>query len=86
MYKKYFAELVGTFTLSFVVFEAVAAGVAVPLPVPVIAALTLGLFVYTIGSILGCHLNPAVTVGFLRPAARRSKIPFGTWCFNLLEH
>ncbi len=36
-----------------------------PLPTPVVAGLTLGLFVYTVGKISGAHLNPAVTIALL---------------------
>ena len=62
--KKYLAELIGTFALSFIVLLAVVAGTA-PVAVPVIAGLTLVLFVYTIGPISGCHINPAVTIAQL---------------------
>lgn len=63
MKNKYIAEFLGTFTLSFIVLAAVAATTPLPVAIPVIAGLTLGLFVYTIGSISGSHINPAVTIG-----------------------
>ena len=63
--KKYIAEFIGTFTLAFVVLLAVSVGSNLPVALPVIAGLTLGLFVYTIGGISGSHINPSVTIGVL---------------------
>jgi len=59
--KKYIAEALGTFALSLVVGLSLSG--VFPVPTPVLAALTLGLFVYSIGHISVTHINPAVTVG-----------------------
>lgn len=62
MIKKILAEALGTFALVFVVMGSVLAGS--PLT-PLLAGLTLGFMVYTIGGISGSHINPGVTIGAL---------------------
>lgn len=58
--KKYLAEAIGTFTLTFAVL--VSLGIDLHIATPVIAGLTLAMFVYTIGHVSGAHINPAVTI------------------------
>lgn len=62
MKQKLIAEWFGTATLAFAMLTAMSAATPL-LTTPIVAGLVLMLFVYSVGSISGAHLNPAVTVG-----------------------
>ena len=83
MMKKIFAELVGTFVLTFLgCGTAMFLGCATPAGV-VGTAVAFGLSVvamaYTIGGISGCHINPAITLGVAISGRMSWKEAAGYW-------
>ena len=76
--KKYLAEMVGTFVLTFLgCGTAVALGCGSDTASIVGTALAFGLAVvamaYTIGGISGCHINPAITLGCILSGRMEAK-------------
>ncbi len=61
--KAYAAEFIGTFMLALSVLAFINGPLSVATPLA--AALVVGLFVYTVGTISGAHFNPAVTLAML---------------------
>ena len=59
----YAAEMVASFILTLSVILSVTASGPESFSTPIVAGLVVALFVYTIGSVSGAHINPAVTVG-----------------------
>lgn len=62
-FRPYVAELLGTLALTLIVALASGEFIAtLNIPTAYYAGMALGLFVYTVGSVSGAHLNPAVTI------------------------
>ena len=86
--KKYFAECVGTFVLTFLgCGTAMFLGCGTPAGV-VGTAIAFGLAVvamaYTIGEISGCHINPAITLGVALSGRMSWKDACGYWVGQLV--
>ena len=86
--KKYFAECIGTFVLTFLgCGTAMFLGCTTPAGV-VGTAIAFGLAVvamaYTIGEISGCHINPAITLGVALSGRMSWKDACGYWCGQIV--
>ena len=86
--KKYIAECVGTFALTFLgCGTAMFLGCTTPAGV-VGTAIAFGLAVvamaYTIGGISGCHINPAITLGVALSGRMSWKEACGYWCGQII--
>lgn len=79
-----FAELLGTFLLTFVAAGAgtigAQSGGAIGLPAAVVApALLVLAMIYAVGDLSGAHFNPAVTLGFVLRRAFPLRLAPGYW-------
>ena len=87
--KKYIAEAVGTFVLTFLgCGAAVSLSCGTDTASVVGTAIAFGLAVvamaYTIGGISGCHINPAITLGCLASGRMSAKDAVGYWCGQII--
>ncbi len=88
--KKYVAEAIGTFVLTFLgCGAAVSLGCSETVPATVVGtAIAFGLSVvamaYTIGGISGCHINPAITLGVLCAGRMSAKDACGYWAGQVI--
>ena len=86
--KKYIAECLGTFVLTFLgCGTAMFLGCTTPAGV-VGTAIAFGLAVvamaYTIGGLSGCHINPAITLGVTLNGGLSWKEACGYWCGQII--
>ena len=78
--KKYIAECLGTFVLTFLgcTTPAGVVGTAIAFGLAVVA------MAYTIGGISGCHINPAITLGVALSGRMSWKEACGYWCGQII--
>lgn len=65
IHSRHIAEAFGTGILALSVALSVQSGSSLPVSTAVLAALIVGVYVFTIGALTGTHLNPAVTLAQL---------------------
>lgn len=87
--KKYFAEFIGTFVLTFVSCGAAAisggiGGVLGVLGIAAVFGLSIVAMAYSIGNISGCHINPAVSLAMLVSKKMSTKDFIGYVAFQIL--
>ncbi len=88
--KKYVAEALGTFVLTFLgCGAAVSLGCNEAVPATVVGtAIAFGLSVvamaYAIGGVSGCHINPAITLGVLLSGRMSAKDAVGYWAGQIV--
>ena len=86
--KKYVAECLGTFVLTFLgCATAMFLGCGTPAGVVGVAiafGLTVVAMAYTIGGVSGCHINPAITFAVALSGRMSWKDAFGYWCGQLI--
>ena len=87
--KKYFAEFIGTFVLTFVSCGAAAisggiTGVLGVLGIAAVFGLSIVAMAYSIGNVSGCHINPAVSLAMLVSKRMSLKDFIGYVLFQLL--
>ncbi len=82
-YKKYLAELIGTFSLVFcgtgaIVINDLTNGSITHMGIAVTFGLIVMAMIFTYGSVSGAHINPAVSIGFwaLKKLSARDIVPY----------
>ena len=86
--KKYFAECLGTFVLTFLGCGTAmflgCADTAGVVGTAIAFGLTVVAMAYTIGGISGCHINPAITLGVALSGRMSWKDACGYWCGQII--
>lgn len=85
MRRNFMAELIGTFALVFcgagaMIVDQVSGGVVTHVGIGMTFGLIVTVMIYSVGSVSGAHLNPAVSIGFVIAG----KMPLGKMYYYLI--